>query len=375
MSYDSHENMERIRSLGLITSQKAAKHLGCSVQHVRLLIKSGRIQGEKIGRDWFVGEETVKEYAKHRYEAPPRPQPSVAREPQVESLFADEELQSVVNVASVPQRSPFRYPGGKTWLIPIARLWLGSLRPIPDLLVEPFAGGGGIGLMAAIEKFTRKTLLVELDPEIASVWKTMLAEPCSQLVDRVLGFEMNEASVREVLASEPSDLSDRAFQTILRNRVSRGGILAPGAGLIKSGEAGRGLASRWYPETLAKRMQTIYEHRASISFRESDGMEVMCEHRNDPHASFFIDPPYPVAGKRLYRFHDLDHRSLFETMSLLTGPFLATYDHNPFIESLAHEFKFETRLVPMKSTHHARKMELLVSRSFEWLPVGSGGEL
>ena len=24
----------------------------------------------------------------------------------------------IVNVASVPQRSPFRYPGGKTWLIP-----------------------------------------------------------------------------------------------------------------------------------------------------------------------------------------------------------------------------------------------------------------
>lgn len=25
----------------------------------------------------------------------------------------------VVNVASVPQRSPFRYPGGKTWLVPL----------------------------------------------------------------------------------------------------------------------------------------------------------------------------------------------------------------------------------------------------------------
>jgi DNA adenine methylase len=27
----------------------------------------------------------------------------------------------IVNVASVPQRSPFRYPGGKTWLVPIVR--------------------------------------------------------------------------------------------------------------------------------------------------------------------------------------------------------------------------------------------------------------
>jgi DNA adenine methylase len=34
------------------------------------------------------------------------------------------EHQKIVNVASVPQRSPFRYPGGKTWLVPRVRRWL-----------------------------------------------------------------------------------------------------------------------------------------------------------------------------------------------------------------------------------------------------------
>jgi DNA adenine methylase len=33
-------------------------------------------------------------------------------------------LENVINVASVPKRSPFRYPGGKTWLIPTVRNWL-----------------------------------------------------------------------------------------------------------------------------------------------------------------------------------------------------------------------------------------------------------
>jgi DNA adenine methylase len=47
----------------------------------------------------------------------------------------------VVNVASVPQRSPFRYPGGKTWLVPYVRLWLSSITPPLQELMEPFAGG------------------------------------------------------------------------------------------------------------------------------------------------------------------------------------------------------------------------------------------
>src|SRR5215475_1839398 len=51
-----------------------------------------------------------------------------------------------VNVASVPQRSPFRYPGGKTWLVPYIRSWLASRGGRASLLIEPFAGGGIVGL-------------------------------------------------------------------------------------------------------------------------------------------------------------------------------------------------------------------------------------
>ncbi len=54
---------------------------------------------------------------------------------------------NVVNVASVPQRSPFRYPGGKTWLIPTVRKWL-QQNTKAGLLIEPFAGGGIVSLTA-----------------------------------------------------------------------------------------------------------------------------------------------------------------------------------------------------------------------------------
>ena len=62
------------------------------------------------------------------------------------SLFSDSSISYTaikpVNVASVPQRSPFRYPGGKTWFVPTFRKWIRALDNKPELLVEPFTGGG-----------------------------------------------------------------------------------------------------------------------------------------------------------------------------------------------------------------------------------------
>src|SRR5215207_7583150 len=80
---------------------------------------------------------------------------------------------TVINVASVPQRSPFRYPGGKTWLVPIIRRWLLSRPKRPEAFIEPFAGGGIVSLTVVFENLASKALLVELDDEVAAVWRTI----------------------------------------------------------------------------------------------------------------------------------------------------------------------------------------------------------
>lgn len=42
-----------------------------------------------------------------------------------------------VNVSKVKQLSPFRYPGGKTWLVPEIVRWIRSLDFRPSVFVEP----------------------------------------------------------------------------------------------------------------------------------------------------------------------------------------------------------------------------------------------
>lgn len=273
----------------------------------------------------------------------------------------------VFNVASVPMRSPFRYPGGKTWLVPYIRLWLLSKHPKPSELVEPFAGGGIVALTVAFERLAEHVTMVELDERVAAVWHTILGGQAEELAERIVGFDLSLETVKEVLGSPVDSLSDRAFATILKNRVNRGGILAPGASLVKNGENGRGLSSRWYPETLKKRILDIASVGDRITFVERDGLEVLREHARRPDAVFFIDPPYTLAAKRLYNYWELNHEELFSVAATLSGDFLMTYDNDAGIRTLATSYGFETREVAMKNTHHAKMTELLVGRDLSWL--------
>lgn len=158
----------------------------------------------------------------------------------------------IVNVAMVPQRSPFRYPGGKTWLVPRIREWLASLPTAPTEFIEPFVGGGIVSLTVAFERLAQHITMVELDDQVAAVWQTILNGDGLWLAERIATFDLTAESVLVALTAAPSALQEQAFQTILKNRVNRGGILAPGAGKVKYGENGKGLKSRWYPQTLKR---------------------------------------------------------------------------------------------------------------------------
>lgn len=272
-----------------------------------------------------------------------------------------------VNPATVPQRSPFRYPGGKTWLVPFIRRWLESIRCADLQLVEPFAGGAIIGLTAAFEGLASAVTLVEIDPDVAAVWETILNGNGVGLADRYASFDPIPESVQAALRTSTCSIEERAFHTLLRNRTSRGGIMAPGAGFIKKGENGRGLASRWYPQTIQKRILDIVHLRERIHFVQGDGLSVMKSYSSKRDVAWFIDPPYTVAGKRLYSYSTIDHEQLLCVARSLAGDFVLTYDESPEIEALAARNGFQVRKVMMKTTHHHQKHELIIGRSLGWL--------
>ncbi len=274
--------------------------------------------------------------------------------------------QSIINVASVPQRSPFRYPGGKTWLIPTVRQWLKQEGKIVKGLFEPFAGGAIVSLTAAFEKMAEHITMVEMDEEITAVWEIILNGKNKWLADKIYSYDLTHANVKAELENPNKKLQDIAFCTILKNRVFHGGILAKGSGMIKNGENGKGITSRWYPKTLRDRILAINYVKDKITFISGDAFEILEQNLSNQDAYFFIDPPYTIAGKRLYTYFDIDHERLFKLTAHLKGRFMLTYDDTPEIRQFANKYNLEFRTIPMKTTLHFEKNEIIISDNFSW---------
>ena len=130
--------------------------------------------------------------------------------------------------------------------------------------------------------------------------------------------------------------------------------------------------SRWYAQTLAKRIRNIQSIREKITFIQGDGIAIIEKFAPQKTAAFFIDPPYTAgkngkrAGKRLYTHNELDHEELFRQSEKINGELLMTYDNAEEVIQMAARHGFSTRLISMMNTHHATMQELIIGHNLAW---------
>lgn len=218
------------------------------------------------------------------------------------------------------------------------------------------------------EGLVDSVVLGEIDEDVGAVWQCALSSQSEALCEQIVHFQPTRENVLSALSSEPKSQLDRAFQTILKNRTFRGGILAPGASLMNAGENGRGVASRWYPQTLMKRLRVLACLSPLIEFYQMDAFKLIQRFLGREDTFFFIDPPYTAgagkrAGSRLYQHHRLNHQALFDLLAEARGMVLMTYDDCPEVTEMANRHGFLIERIPMKNTHHEMKFELLISNT------------
>ena len=221
-------------------------------------------------------------------------------------------------------------------------------------------------LTAVMEGLSARTLMVDLDRDVAAFWRAALSHG-NELTARVRDFKPTRERIEKIAQAAPRDVINHGFRTLVLNRTRRGGVLAHGASLVKSGENGNGVLSRWYPDTLCKRLEAISRHAESLTFYEGDGVSLLADLADRENSCFFIDPPYTAkggkrAGKRLYTHNAVEHHKLFEILASSGANFLMTYDCSSEIISLVLRYRFNAAVVKMKNSHHAKLPELVITR-------------
>lgn len=290
-------------------------------------------------------------------------------DPLIPEVILPTRNQRAVNVSQVPQYSPYRYPGGKSWFVPRLRKWLGAREERPRVFVEPFAGGGSSSCAVAIEGLAETVVMAELDVRVAAVWQVIFGHDGLRFAERIETYAMTPEAASRILASEPTDLFEIAWRTLVQNRVSHGGKIGPGGGILKSGEAGKGVLSRWYPETLGRRIRALHAVRDRVQVVQGDALELLAQYAGDEGAAVFIDPPYTAGGKkagaRLYTHSVVDHARMFELAAEIPD-IVMTYDISTEVRELARQHDLQVHEIAMRNTHNAVMDELLIGRDLSW---------
>lgn len=250
--------------------------------------------------------------------------------------------------------SPLRYPGGKGKM-------LKQLEPLfPDkvsTMVEPFAGGASASLAMLFADRADRIILNDLDPGVYAFWNAVL-EFTNELLEAVKGINGTREEflkAKEIL-SNPADHSsmELAAAFLVANQLAFSGI-------TKAGIAGD-YQRRWNFKKVADRIQKIAVYKDRITVMNKDALQVIEEYYWDEKNFLFVDPPYVLQGKRLYRewYEADDHMKLADLIRDLTlsypgcAKIIVTYDACDETEEL-YSFPFTRKIYMERDYSCSRK--------------------
>lgn len=250
--------------------------------------------------------------------------------------------------------SPLRYPDGKGKM-------LKQLEPLfPDkvsTMVEPFAGGASASLAMLFAGRTDRIILNDLDPGVYAFWNAIL-ESTNELLEAVKGINgtREEFLKAKKILSNPADHSsmELAAAFLVANQLAFSGI-------TKAGIAGD-YQRRWNFKKVADRIQKIAAYKDRITVMNEDALQVIEEYYWDEKNFLFVDPPYVLQGKRLYRewYETDDHMKLADLIRDLTlsypgcAKIIVTYDACEETEEL-YSFPFTQKIYMERDYSCSRK--------------------
>ncbi len=236
--------------------------------------------------------------------------------------------------------TPLRYPGGKSSLANYVKALIATNALWECQYIEPYCGGAGVAMELLREEFVGSVRINDIDPAINCFWRSVL-DHTEELCRRISTVRISVPTWRRQRAvlqrvAEHSVI-EVGFAAFFLNRANRSGILTAGpiGGLEQTGAWL--IDARFNRETLINTIQQIAAFADRIHVHSDDAVAFLASSKKWPRRSFvYLDPPYVVQGKRLYRnsYTPKDHEEVAAAVARLRHPWIVSYDNDPLIRNL-----------------------------------------
>jgi len=229
-----------------------------------------------------------------------------------------------------------RYPGGKAPFAPFIAEVMAHNRIAGGHYLEPYAGGAGVALHLLFHGHASHIHINDADPAVSAFWISV-----TQHSDALLNLlEATPINIeqwfkwRSVLREE-SDASivERGFATLFMNRTNRSGILKAGVIGGKNQDGTYKLDARFKKDIVSARIREIAKRAENISVYCEDSFNLLnrCEDFLPRNSLIYLDPPYYVKGKGLYRnfYKHNDHEAIAKKIQRKSFkfPWIVSYDN------------------------------------------------
>lgn len=215
--------------------------------------------------------------------------------------------------------SPLRYPGGKAKLagdlIEIIRL--NGL--YSKTYCEPYAGGAGLAVRLLTQGFVPSIRLNDIDKAIYYFWRAVFETP-DALCEEIFRCELSVDEWRRQrdIYRDPASSGFRlGFAAFYLNRTSRSGIIegsGPIGGLAQAGNWS--IDARFNRVSLIENIMNLAKFADQVSLQCQDAIDFLDDVLKDSDSFVYLDPPYYVKGKKLYKnfYTHLDHVNINERL-------------------------------------------------------------
>ncbi len=263
--------------------------------------------------------------------------------------------------------SPLRYAGSKRKLFNYLERVLAHNNLSPQVLIEPFVGGGSVFLNFLSRHEHGRAVIADKDELVFSFWKVLFTEP-DYLINFIKKAKVNLKNFDKYryIASHSAKFNRRklAETCLFLNRTSFSGILNNSAGPIggRAQKSSYKIDCRFGRENLIKKIKEISAFKSRVIVLPYDWEEVLkyaVERHKKERLLFYLDPPFYKKAEQLYRYHfgDANHTKLSDNLIKLRHPWILSYDRTKEIQKLYSAFTRIHVSMPYSINSPAKRLE------------------